>query len=141
MNDHPDVALFAKADGLHLGQADMPLDKARLMLGGDKIIGVSCHNLRQALKAQKEGADYIAIGPLYNTATKPEYKPVGLKVLKRLKGRIKIPCFAIGNVNRENIGKIVSLGIKRVAVCRGILNSGNIKAAAGELLSALPKKI
>lgn len=118
VNDHPDLALFSGADGVHLGQEDMPLEKARLILGKGKIIGVSCHNLRQALTAQKQGADYIGIGPIYASATKPEYRPIGLKVLKQLKGKIKIPYFAIGNINKGNIGKIVSSGARRAAVCR-----------------------
>ena len=133
LNDHPDLALLSGADGVHLGQEDMPLEKARLILGKDKIIGVSCHNLRQALKAQKQGADYIGIGPIYASATKPDYKPIGLKVLKQLKGKIKIPYFAIGSINKSNIGKIVSSGARRVAVCRAA-------AEAKELLKELQVK-
>lgn len=140
VNDYPDLALLSKADGLHLGQSDLPLKKARSILGKDKIIGISCHNLRQALKAQKQGADYIGIGPVYATATKPGIRPVGLKVLKQLKGKIKIPYFAIGDINKGNIKKIVSSGCRRVAVCRAIMSSGNIKATAKELLKELQVK-
>jgi len=140
VNDHPDLALLSGADGVHLGQGDMPLGKARLILGRDKIIGVSCHNKRQALKAQKQGADYIGIGPVYATPTKPEYRPIGLKVLKQLKGKIKIPYFAIGNINKGNIGKIISSGARRVAVSRAIMSSGNIRLAAKELLKRLQTK-
>jgi len=137
VNDYLDVAVLAKADGLHLGQADLPLKKARSILGKDKIIGISCHNLRQALKAQKEGADYIGIGPVYATVTKPGYRPIGINVLKRLKGKIKIPYFAIGNINKGNIRKIVSAGASRIAVSRAILNSGNIVRPVKELLVEL----
>ncbi|TAM38832.1 thiamine phosphate synthase [bacterium] len=133
VNDHPDLALLSGADGVHLGQADMPLDKARLILGKEMIIGVSCHNLAQALKAQKQGADYIGIGPIYATATKPEYKPIGLKVLKQLEGKIKIPYFAIGNINKNNIAKIISTGCRRAAVCRAA-------GAAKDLLKELQVK-
>ncbi len=137
VNDYLDIAVLSKADGLHLGQADLPLRQARSILGKDKIIGISCHNLRQALKAQKEGADYIGIGPVYATVTKPEYSPIGINVLKQLKGKIKIPYFAIGNINKSNIRKIVSAGARRVAVCRAILGSKNIGGAAKELLVEL----
>ncbi len=137
VNDYLDIAVLSKADGLHLGQADLPLRQARSILGKDKIIGISCHNLRQALKAQKEGADYIGIGPVYATVTKPEYSPIGINILKQLKGKIKIPYFAIGNINKSNIRKIVSAGARRVAVCRAILGSKNIGGAAKELLVEL----
>jgi thiamine-phosphate pyrophosphorylase len=130
VNDYPDLAVFSGADGAHLGQEDMPLKKARSILGKDKIIGVSCHNLAQALKAQKQGADYIGIGPIYASATKPEYRPIGLKVLKQLKGKIKIPYFAIGNINKNNIAKIVSSGCRRVALSRAL---GDAKELLKEL--------
>jgi len=140
VNDYPDLALLSGADGVHLGQGDMPLEKARLILGKDKIIGVSCHTKRQALKAQEQGADYIGLGPVYTSSTKPEYRPIGLKVLKQLKGKIKIPYFAIGDINKSNIKKIISSGVRRVAVSRAIMSSGNIRLAAKELLKELKTK-
>ena len=103
VNDYIDIALLCGADGVHLGQEDIPLRQARKILGKDRIIGISCHSLAQALKAQKEGADYIGIGPIYATATKPEYRAVGLKVLRQLKDKIKVPYFAIGNIHQGNI--------------------------------------
>ena len=137
VNDYPDVALLSQADGLHLGQSDLPLKMARAILGKDKIIGISCHNLSQALKAQAEGADYIGIGPIYATHTKPECVPIGLKLLKQLKGKIKIPYFAIGNIHQGNIRKIVSVGGTRVAVCRAILKARDPKRAVKQLLKEL----
>jgi thiamine-phosphate pyrophosphorylase len=133
VNDYIDVAILSGADGVHLGQEDLPLKQARLLLGKDKIIGISCHNLRQALKAQIEGADYIGIGPVYPTATKPEYRPIGLRVLRQLKGKIKIPYFAIGNVNEGNISKIVAAGARRIAVSQAILKADNPACAASLL--------
>ena len=140
VNDYVDVALASKADGVHLGQEDLPISEARKILGKDKLIGISCHNLRQALEAQKNGADYIGIGPVYATATKPEYQPIGLKVLRQLKNKIKIPYFAIGDIREANIKNIVSAGATRVAVCRAILKSKNIQQTARELLSELRVK-
>ncbi len=133
VNDYIDVAILSGADGVHLGQEDLPLKQARLLLGKDKIIGISCHNLRQALKAQREGADYIGIGPIYPTTTKPEYRPIGLKVLRQLKGKIKIPYFAIGNVNEGNVGEIVAAGARRIAVSQAILKADNPVCAASLL--------
>lgn len=129
INDFLDVAKIVDSDGLHLGQDDTPIEIARSVLGKDKIIGVSCHNLKQALNAQQRGADYIGIGPVFATPTKPEYEPIGLDLIKALKDRIKIPFFAIGDINLNNIGRILSAGAKRVAICRAILQAKDISSA------------
>ncbi|MCX5696101.1 MAG: thiamine phosphate synthase [Candidatus Omnitrophica bacterium] len=123
VNDNPDIAKLSGSDGLHIGQKDIPIQEARRLLGRNKIIGVSCSNLKQALKAQKEGADYIGIGPIFKTKTKRDCQPIGLKGLSGLSQRIKIPVFAIGNINRINLKKIVASGINRIALCRAILSS------------------
>ncbi len=140
VNDYVDVALSSKADGVHLGQADTSINKARKILGKGKIIGISCHSLPQALKAQKEGADYIGIGPVYTTPTKPEYKAIGLKTLARLKDKIKIPYFAIGGIDRGNVKDIVASGASRIAVCRAILKAKDPGQAARQLNKILRKK-
>jgi len=139
VNDYVDVAVAVLADGVHLGQEDLSLKEARKILGQDKIIGLSCHNLAQALKAQKEGADYIGIGPLYETATKPGYPGIGLKAAAELKAKIKIPYFAIGNIGEGNIEEITAAGIRRIAVCRAILGSNDPKRTAKRLYKKLRK--
>lgn len=121
INDYLDIARIVDSEGLHLGQGDIPLKIARKFLGKDKIIGISCHNLKQALEAQSAGADYISIGPIFSTPTKPEYKPVGLNLFRRCKWRIKIPLFAIGGINTGNLKQVLSAGVERIAVCRAIL--------------------
>lgn len=137
VNDNLDVAVASGADGLHLGQDDLPIAEARKILGKDYIIGISCHSLAQALEAQNAGADYIGIGPVYRTATKPEYKPIGLKILRQLKGKIKIPYFAIGDIKRENVKEIIAAGSRRIAVCRAILGASDPKTAAKQLSEIL----
>jgi thiamine-phosphate pyrophosphorylase len=139
VNDYVDVAVACAADGVHLGQEDLSLKQARRILGKNKIIGLSCHNLRQALKAQKEGADYIGIGPIYATVTKPEYKPIGLEALRELKDKIKIPYFAIGDIHVGNLREITAAGARRIAVCRGILEANDPKQAAKRLYKKLRK--
>ena len=129
VNDYLDVAKLINSDGLHIGQYDTPIEIARRILGEDKIIGVSCHNLKQAIQAQKRGADYISIGPVFATATKPEYEPIGLNLIKALNTKIKIPFFVIGDVNLDNMNRVLSTGAKRVAVCRAILQAKNISSA------------
>lgn len=130
VNDHLDIARIVDSDGVHLGQEDTSIEVARRILGKDKIIGFSCHTLSQALDAQKRGADYIGIGPIFSTPTKPEYKPTGLGFIGKLKNKIKIPCFAIGDINKGNINKVLSSGANRVAVCRAILKAKNTSLAA-----------
>lgn len=127
VNDYLDVAKILNCDGLHLGQEDSSLGIARKILGPDKIIGVSCHNLKQALKAQKEGADYIGFGPVFPTTTKPGIKKTtGLNLIKELKKKIKIPFFAIGGINKSNINEVLSSGTDKVAICSAILKARNI---------------
>jgi len=131
VNDYPDIAKISDADGLHLGRHDTSITRARQILGPHKIIGVSCQTLAQALKAQREGADYLGIGPIYPTPAKPEIKKgLGLGLLKELRKRIKIPFFVIGNINSANIDDVLSAGAERVAICRAILQTNNISSAA-----------
>jgi len=137
INDFPEIAKIVDCDGVHLGQSDWPVRKTRKLLGRNKIIGVSCHNLKQARKAQSDGADYIGIGPVFATKTKPDYLPIGLNIVKALKGRISIPYFAIGDIKKDNINSIVRHGARRVAVCRAILEANDYKEAASIIYAAL----
>jgi thiamine-phosphate pyrophosphorylase len=137
VNDYVDVAKVIDADGVHLGQADASLKIARKILGQDKIIGISCHSLRQAQEAQKGGADYIGIGPIFASALKPKARPLGPEILFALKKKIKIPFFAIGNINLKNIKDVAGYGQKRIALCRGLLEAEDIKSAASSLNACL----
>ncbi|MFA5118227.1 MAG: thiamine phosphate synthase [Candidatus Omnitrophota bacterium] len=125
INDYVDIAALIDCDGIHLGQDDLPLKAVRKLLGRSKIIGISCHSLKQALEAQREGADYISIGPVYATPTKPEYKPVGLSLLAECAERIKLPFFAIGGVTPKTIDDCIAHGAARVAVCRAAFNKND----------------
>ena len=129
INDCIDIAKLVDSDGIHLGQNDLPLETARQLLGKDKIIGISCHNLNQAIEAQRNGADYISIGPVFSTPTKPEYKAVGLDLIRKVKKAVHIPFFIIGGINENNINDILSLGIKRAAICRAICRAKDIPFA------------
>ncbi|MFC1658328.1 thiamine phosphate synthase [Candidatus Omnitrophota bacterium] len=137
INNRPDIARMAEADGLHLGQSDIPLVEARRIFKGNKIIGISCHNLSQALSAQSRGADYISIGPLFRTKTKPGLVPVDPGLITMVSQKISIPFFVIGGINRSNIGRAISYGARRVALCRAICAARNIKKASLELKKRL----
>ncbi len=125
VNDRIDLALLADADGVHLGQDDIPYKQARKMMGPRAIIGVSCQNLEHAKVAQAQGADYLGFGSVFKTKTKPERQPMNLKLLKNVIEAIKIPVFPIGGINLNNLNQVTAQGAKRVAVCRDILLAKN----------------
>jgi thiamine-phosphate pyrophosphorylase len=124
INDHLDIALALGCDGVHLGQCDMPVEAARRILGREKIIGISCNTLLQALDAQNKGADYIGIGPIFPTSTKPGEKAIGLELIRQCKKMI--PFFAIGGIDTRSIQPVLNAGAQRVCVCRAILKARNI---------------
>lgn len=134
INDYPDIAKITDCDGVHIGQDDMGIAAARGILGKEKIIGVSCHSLKQAKQARDNGADYIGIGPVFGTPTKPEYKPIGLKMFNRIIKQIGIPTFAIGGINKDNIQQLTSVGANRIAVVRAVCQAGNIKEELRSIL-------
>ena len=127
INDRVDLAWAGGASGVHLGQDDLPLTMARRILGPSALVGVSCQTLQQAQKAEQEGADYIGFGSVFKTLTKPERDPMDLRRLASVFTVIKIPVFAIGGINLDNVSMIRRLGINRIAVCRGICEVGNIR--------------
>lgn len=126
VNDRAGISKKVDADGLHIGQSDLTIHSARKIIGYDRILGVSTHNIVQARKAQLEGADYISVGPLFPTITKDYEPPVGLDYLKEVKREITIPFVAIGAINRENLNEILSAGGLRVAICSAIICSNDI---------------
>jgi thiamine-phosphate pyrophosphorylase len=133
INDRADLAADIDADGVHLGQDDLPLDIARTLMGKGKIIGCSTHSLEQALKAQADGADYIAVGPIFSTPTKPDYKAVGLDLIKEVKEKIIVPLVAIGGIGGNNMPEVLSRGAKIVAVVRAAVAQKDISAAVKNL--------
>lgn len=136
VNDYIDLACTVHADGVHLGQDDMPLQEARKILGEKSIIGISTHNLRQARKAQQEGADYIGFGPLFSTATKDAGKPKGVYALRKIKRHITIPVVAIGGITPENAFHVLRAGADAVAVASAIL-SGDIREQVKKFMNVV----
>ncbi len=134
MNDYIDIALAVDADGVHLGQDDMPVKEARKIIGRNKIIGVSTHSLKQAVAAQASGADYIGFGPIFKTSTKNAGEPKGIASLKKIREEIDIPIAAIGGINYNNAPEVLNNGADAIAVASGIL-SGDIKENIKRFLS------
>jgi len=121
VNDYTDIALAVNADGVHLGQEDLPLKEARKILGKKKIIGISTHSAEEAIAAEAGGADYIGFGPVFHTATKDAGKPKGIATLREIKKLIKIPVVAIGGINTENFESVIDSGADAVAVSSAII--------------------
>lgn len=139
INDYPDIALAADADGVHLGQEDLPLIEAKKIMG-NKIIGISTHDLNQAIEAYKGGADYIGFGSIFHTSTKDAGEPKGLTALKQVKETIKIPVIAIGGIKTSNVLSVLNNGADGIAVSSGLL-IGDIKDNAGRFLSIIEKAV
>ncbi len=140
VNDRADVALLADADGVHLGQDDLPIDEARKILGKEKLIGISTHSLEQAVKAQSEGADYIGFGPVFGTTTKADAEEAkGSEALKEVKKRVSIPVFAIGGINLENVKEVIDAGADGAAVISAIVKAKNIEEATRRFVEAFSK--
>jgi thiamine-phosphate pyrophosphorylase len=135
VNDRVDVARLSNADGVHLGQDDLKPEDAREILGGNAIIGVSTHNLREAVQAEKDSATYISFGPVYATMTKPDAQsPKGVHALSEVKKTVSCPVVAIGGIREENIGPVISAGADAVAMISEILSAEDIAAKVSSLV-------
>lgn len=138
INDHPEVAAKVGCEGVHVGQEDDSVARAREWVGPDILIGKSTHSIDQALAAQEEGPDYIGFGPLYATGTKPDYTPVGLADLSAVHAQVKLPIFCIGGVNLSRIEEVVHAGARRVVAVSALLLAENIEQETRYLKAALP---
>ncbi len=142
VNDRPDIALALGADGVHLGQDDLPPSVARDIVGPDALIGRSTHSVDDIEGARKEHADgitdYVAVGPVYETPTAPGKPAVGLELLQIAAERMSFPWFAIGGINPRNVGGIVEAGARRIVVVRAITEAADPIRAVEELRAALP---
>ena len=137
VNDRIDIALASEADGVHLGQNDLDLISARKILGFSKLIGISANNEQDIKLAIQNGCDYLGIGPVFQTNTKKNKKPLGIDHLKLLTKDIKIPWYAIGGIKNENIPKLKSNNIHKVAIVSEIMNDENPKNKAMIILKSL----
>ncbi len=139
INDRLDIALASGADGVHIGQSDLPIEAVRGLLGNDRIIGVSAGCVKEAVNAEKRGADYLGVGAVFPTSTKDDAENVGIDMLRKVRSAVKIPIVGIGGINTENIEKLKGTGIDGVAVVSCIMASDDPKAAAAELKEKVEK--
>ena len=133
VNDRVDIALAVDADGVHIGQGDLPLEVVRRIIGHDKIIGVSANNLSQAVLAREGGADYLGIGAMFATGTKTDANLASLDELRKIREAISLPIVAIGGINRDTVPLLHSSGIDGIAVVSAIVAQEDVTGAAREL--------
>lgn len=137
VNDHVDIALLCDADGVHVGQDDLPIPAVRRLVGPDRIIGLSTHSPEQARKAETLGADYIGVGPIYSTNTKKDVcAPVTLDYLDWVAANSALPFVAIGGIKRHNIAEVVRHGARCCAIISDIVSAEDIPARVAEIRAA-----
>lgn len=135
INDRLDIALACNADGLHIGQGDLPLETVRKIFGQDKIIGVSVRTVEEGLKAKENGADYLGVGAIYPTGSKDDATLIGIERLKEIKEKIKLPIVAIGGISKNNCSEVIRAGADGVAVISAVFGKEDILKASKELKS------
>jgi len=141
INDRIDIALACKADGVHLGQKDLPLPFAREIMGKNKTIGITAMNIKQAETAESQGADYIGVGPVFYTGSKKKAsKPIGLEKLEYIRKNIKIPILAIGGINPQNAARVMLTGVNGIAVISAILGAVDTTVSTKKLLKEIRKR-
>ena len=126
LNDHPDLVPLTGADGVHVGQDDLPVPRVREIVGPGAIIGLSTHSPGQAAAAKEAGPDYIGFGPLFSTPTKPDYVPVGLGGIREARARAGLPVFCIGGIKLENLPAVLDAGASGVVIVSGILQAADV---------------
>lgn len=133
INDNVEIARACNADGVHVGQEDMPVEKVRELIGPDKILGVSAQNVEQAIAAEKAGADYLGIGSVFPTGTKEDAKPMTFETVQEICRSVSIPIVAIGGINKGNILELAGSGVDGVAVVSAIFAQSDITSATTKL--------
>lgn len=139
VNDYVDIALAVEADGVHLGEDDLPISTVRKILSFDKIIGRSVHNLKEAKKAEKGGADYLSVGAIYPTTTKENAILVKPYLIREIKNKISLPIVAIGGINESNLDTVMKMGANGIAVAKTVIDNPNPRRAVKRILSKLNK--
>ena len=126
INDYPDIAVAVGADGVHVGVEDMPVAACRAVVGDEMIVGRSSHSLEEALEGAAQAVDYIAVGAVFPTSTKPEYGIVGPELVRRVRGRVRLPVFAIGGINAHNLDNVLAARPAGVVIASDILGKPDI---------------
>lgn len=125
-NDHAEIARRVEVQGIHVGQEDASIESVRRAVVRPMVVGKSTHSLKQAVAAEREGADYIGFGPIFPTATKPDYPPIGLSAIREVHKRVSIPIFCIGGITLDNLEQVLAAGARRVVIVSGLLQAKEV---------------
>lgn len=136
INDRVDIALAVDADGVHVGQSDLPAAVVRSIIGEDKIVGVSATNLSEAKQAVLDGADYLGVGAMYQTDTKTDAQTVTMEELKAIRSEVDVPIVVIGGINQKTMDNFKGMGIDGLAVVSAVIAADNIEQAAQDMAAA-----
>ena len=135
VDDRVDVSLSAGAEGLHIGQEDISYETARMLLGKDKIIGLTVHNLEEAVKAEKLGVDYIGLAPIFKTGTKEDARdPIGTEMIEIVRKNVSLPIVAVGGINKHNIREVIEAGANSIVSIYAVLNSNDVYNEVSEFI-------
>lgn len=135
VDDRVDVSLPAGADGLHIGQEDISYETARMLLGKDKIIGLTVHNLEEAVEAEKLGVDYIGLAPIFKTGTKEDARdPIGTEMIEIVRKNVSLPIVAVGGINKHNIREVIEAGANSIVSIYAVLNSNDVYNEVSEFI-------
>jgi thiamine-phosphate pyrophosphorylase len=137
LNDRPDLAVRCGADGVHVGQDDMPVARTRGIVGEDVIVGLSTHSIKQAQAGSRSGADYIAVGPVHATPTKEGRPAIGVAPVRYAAAHIDVPWFAVGGIDPVTVGEVVRAGARRIVVVRAVAEAPDPEAATRALRASL----
>lgn len=138
VNDRVDVALASRADGVHLGQEDLPAGAARKLLGPGPVLGISAETVEQAVRAVEEGADYLGVGPVFSTPSKPDAgEPIGLEGLRSVRRAVDLPLVAVGGINEENLETVLEAGADGIAVISAVASARDMESAVRRLRRAI----
>ncbi|WP_209125364.1 thiamine phosphate synthase [Alkalihalobacillus sp. BA299] len=142
VNDHIDVALAVDADGIHIGQDDLPIEEARKIVGKDKIIGLSTHAIEEAREAERAGADYIGVGPIFPTKSKVDVvDPVTTDYIRQVVKEITIPFVAIGGIKLHNVDQVLEAGATRICAISEIVGADNVESVCQQFIEKIKQKV
>jgi len=140
INDYIDIALECNADGVHIGQDDVSIETARTLLGKDKIIGLTVHNLEEAVEAERLGVDYIGVAPIFKTGTKEDARdPIGVDIIKTIRKNVNLPIVAVGGINKNNVKEIINSGADSVVSIYAVLNSDDVYNEIKEFINIIKR--
>ena len=138
VNDRVDLALSVEADGVHLGQEDMPMEIARRLMGQDKLIGITVHNVEEALEAVADGADYLGVSPIFATSTKADAGiPIGLEGLREIRAQVELPIVGIGGITKENARPVLEAGADALCAISAIVTQEDVEESVRDWISYL----